>query len=97
MIAYVVLTLLIGMVLGQRFKVVVLMPTIALVLAVTICVGIARADAPFYVAVLTAAAIAAVQVGYVAGIGIRYLTVIARANRRRAVRATLTPHRHPAH
>jgi hypothetical protein len=72
MLTFSLLSLLLGMVLGQRFKVLVLLPTIMLILltaGVTALVGPDRWS-PGPIAV---AAVAALQVGYVAGYGIHRL------------------------
>jgi hypothetical protein len=98
MMVFVVLSLLVGMVLGQRFKVLVLVPAIGLALLVTIVAGIARADALWPIVLMSAAVIASLQLGYLAGTGIRHLIVAARASRLRAgTLGTSLPARHSAH
>jgi hypothetical protein len=78
-----IISLLMGMVLGQRFKVLVLVPAMVFVLLVAIGEGTARAEGLWPTALLAMVAIASLQIGYLAGTGIRYLHVAARTNRHR--------------
>ncbi len=94
----VAISLLFGMVLGQRFKVAILLPAIGFALMVVICTGVARGEAVWPIVLLAAAATTTLQLGYLAGIGIRYVLVAARASRSRGVSlAGSGPHRRPAH
>ena len=61
-------TLLIGMLLGLRFKVLIVAPASLGAMLFAICVGIMHADVPWKIGLSAAAAIACLQVGYVAGI-----------------------------
>ena len=61
-------TLLFGMLLGLRFKVLIVAPASLGAMLFAICVGIMRADVPWKIGLGAAAAIACLQVGYVAGI-----------------------------
>lgn len=98
MMLFVAVSLLVGMVLGQRFKVLVLVPAIALTLPLTIAAGLLRADPLGAIVVLAVASIASLQIGYLAGTGLRYLMSAARASRLRgtAFPGSL-PARRPAH
>jgi hypothetical protein len=79
-----ILGILCGMVLGFRFKVLILAPVIALGWAFAVGAGL-LSDASWTAIALTMALIAiAVQSGYVAGIVLRRLLVAARFGRRRA-------------
>ena len=60
--------LLFGMLLGLRFKVLIVAPASLGAMLFAICVGIMRADVPWKIGLGAAAAIACLQVGYVAGI-----------------------------
>ncbi len=60
-------TLLIGMLLGLRFKVLIVAPASFGALLFAIFVGIMRADVPWTIGLGAAAAVACLQVGYVAG------------------------------
>lgn len=80
MLTFVLISLLLGMVLGHHFKVLVLLPAIAIVMLALICTQIAGADR-WQTAI---AASVVLQLGYMAGYGIRRITAAARARRRRA-------------
>src|ERR1700686_889170 len=75
------ISLLVGMVLGQRFKVLVLMPTIAIALVLAIGVGVARADTVWSIVLMTATTATSFQIGYLVGLGFRHVLVAARASR----------------
>ena len=74
-------SLVLGVALGQRFKVLVLLPAIALILVIAMAAAIAGVDALWELAAMTAATIVGLQVGYVIGIGVRYHLVDMRATR----------------
>jgi hypothetical protein len=98
MMMFAMVSLLVGMVLGQRFSVLILVPGIGLALVVTIVAGIARADAAWPIILTSAAVITSLQIGYLAGIAIRHLLVAGRARRSHAnpLNASM-PARRPAH
>lgn len=75
-----IICLLVGMVLGQRFEVSVLFPTIALVAVFSIAGGIARADEFWPVALMVVAVTGSLQIGYFLGVSIRFLLVGVRAS-----------------
>jgi hypothetical protein len=77
--ALIILSLLAGLVLGQWFRVMVLVPAVALALLVGI--GMAHADGTWWTALMAAAAAAAVQIGYLIGLVIRHIPVIRHADR----------------
>jgi lipid-binding SYLF domain-containing protein len=98
MMTLALISLLVGMVLGQRFRVLVLIPAFAIGLALTIGAGIVGADAAWSTALMAAVTTISLQIGYFAGIGIRRLTVAVRASRLRiASPAGSAPTRRPAH
>jgi hypothetical protein len=66
------------MVLAQRYSVVILLPAIALVLALTVSGEIARADATWAIVWDTMAAAASLQLGYLAGLVTRHLVEVAK-------------------
>jgi len=86
------LGLVIGTILGQRFKVLVLAPAILLILLLAIGAAIVGNNPAWSVAAHAAMALLGLQLGYLLGIGIRYLKVLARANRLAALRPG-----HPIH
>ena len=59
--------MLIGAVLGLRFKVFVLLPATVLSLAASLCAGIAHSDSPWSILLTAALALATLQIGYLAG------------------------------
>jgi hypothetical protein len=89
--------LLVGAVLGQRFTVLVVVPATLVTLGVAIGLGIARAQAPGTIALVTVAAVACLQVGYLLGLGIRQL-IQGRPSRLRSASFDESSHaRRPAH
>jgi hypothetical protein len=88
MMTLAMISLLAGMVLGQRFKVPVLVPATALGLVLAIGAGIAHADAVGSIVLMAAVTATSLQIGYFAGIGIRHLMVVARASRLRVANLT---------
>lgn len=75
------LCLLAGMVVAQRFKVLILVPTISVALAFTIGTGIARAESLWTLLAAMAIVTACVQVGYLLGAAVYHLFLLARASR----------------
>ena len=73
MMALLFLSSLVGAVLGQRFKVFVLLPATSLALICTIAAGVARAQDVWSIAIAAAGVTIALQIGYLIGTGIRYL------------------------
>lgn len=86
MLAPAIISLLAGTALGQWFRVLILGPIILLTLLLALGVGIAHGEDAWAITKAAAAAIVGLQVGYLFGIGLRHLTVLARANRQRAGR-----------
>jgi hypothetical protein len=70
-----ILCLLLGMVLGQRFRAPVLVPATGAVLALTIAGQMMQTPAIWPLLLITLAAAASLQVGYLFGLGIRYVLV----------------------
>jgi hypothetical protein len=92
-----IFTFLVGAVLGQRFTVLVLVPAILVTLGVAIGLGIARAQAPGTIVLVTIAAITCLQIGYLFGLAIRRL-IRGRASRLRSASFADSPQaRRPAH
>jgi len=78
MLMSLLICLLFGAVLGQRFKVLVLIP--AMVLAVTSVAGLAHADTFWQIRGAGLVATTSLQIGYFAGVGIRFLIAAARTS-----------------
>jgi hypothetical protein len=70
-----ILCLLLGMVLGQRFKVLVLLPATVLVVPLTIAGEMARTNTLWLLALTVFGAAASLQIGYFLGLGIRHFLV----------------------
>ena len=92
-----IFTFLVGAALGQRFTVLVLVPAILVTLGVAIGLGVARAQALGTIILVTVAAVASLQIGYLLGVGIRQL-IQGRASRLRSSSfADSSEARRPAH
>jgi hypothetical protein len=74
------ISLLAGMVLGQRFKVLAVVPAMAASSVVAIGFGIAHSEGPGGTVLLAALAVASLQIGYLAGIAIRYALAATRTS-----------------
>jgi hypothetical protein len=92
-----IFTFLVGAALGQRFTVLVLVPAILITLGVAIALGIARAQVPGTIVLVTIGAVASLQVGYLFGLGIRQLIRGRAARLRSASFADSSRARRPAH
>jgi hypothetical protein len=68
-----VISVVAGVVLGLRYKVLILVPAVMFAMMFAVIVGIARADGVLSVALMTVALGVAVQIGYLAGIFLRAL------------------------
>jgi len=87
------LAILVGAVLGMRFKVLVLIAAIGLTVPAILAAGIIRGDSVASFAVTAILAGTCLQIGYLAGAVTRYTTAAARAGRRHsaALRLQRTP------
>jgi hypothetical protein len=81
MILPIFISFLVGVVLAQRFKVLVLIPTILLSALFTVGVGFERSEPPWTVAAMAVLVIVAEQVGYLLGVAARHVMLLGRANR----------------
>jgi uncharacterized membrane protein YjjP (DUF1212 family) len=79
MTPFILISLFIGFLLGQRFKVLILVPGLALTLIVTFGAEVARGEAIWAIARMEMALITSLQMGYLAGTGMRHLLIVARA------------------
>lgn len=61
----------VGIVLGLRYKVLVLVHAVMFAVNLSIIIGVARADSFWSIVLTTVAVVTALQLGYLAGIGIR--------------------------
>jgi len=78
----VIACLLVGILLGQRFNVLVPAPAIALIIALSTVFGVARADALWSVAAMAMVATANLQMGYLAPRAINTIDPIQTCSRR---------------
>jgi hypothetical protein len=86
------------MVLGQRFRVLALVPAFAVSVLVVIAVGTAHSEGLGRTTLLAALAVASLQIGYLVGVAIRYSLAAARTSGlRTASLHTSQPTRHAAH
>ena len=93
-----IFTLLAGMVLGQRFKVLTLVPAGLLILLFAISAGAALGETSWQIGLNAVIAIVCIQLGYLFGLGIRHFLLISRARRLRAASLEDSiPARRPAH
>jgi hypothetical protein len=70
-IALVVINVLAGIALGLRYRVVILVPTLSLVMTFTVIVGVARGDHFWSIILAMVIVGTAVQLGYLIGIALR--------------------------
>ena|ERR1700722_10786052 len=82
MLTFVLISLLLGMVLGQRFKVLVLLPAMVIALLASTIAEIAGTD-HWRTLLISATAVVALQAGYLTGYGIRRAILAPRMNRLR--------------
>ena len=78
MVMLALLSLLTGMVLGMRSKVLILVPATACAVPIAIAIGVESYNAFGLVLLLVAAAVVSLQIGYLAGVRIRYALAVAR-------------------
>jgi|HubBroStandDraft_6_1064221.scaffolds.fasta_scaffold2011408_1 hypothetical protein len=84
MLILAIVALLTGAVLGLRFKVLVLLPVIGLLILGVPIVGLAYSLSVPSIALTLGLSIAWLQLGYLGGVGTRYAMVMSRAARLRA-------------
>jgi len=89
---FTVFSLLLGMLLGQRFRVLSIVPAIAFLLALSIGMGIAYGWSFATVLLSAGAGILGLQTGYLAGIGIRYVATLPGGSRRILPASMAAPH-----
>ena len=70
-LALVIVSVVVGIVLGLRYKVLILVPAVMFAVIGVITVGAARADSFWSIVLTTVALVTAVQVGYLVGAVIR--------------------------
>lgn len=96
MITLSIVSFLVGAALGQRFKVMVLMPAILIVPGISIVTGIAHVQSAWAIALMVATAAICLQIGYFVGIGVHHLLAAALSRRSSSLASHVTPARHGA-
>jgi len=97
MITLSMISLLVGAGLGQRFKVMILMPAIAIVLVLAVATGIAQGQTAWSIVLIAATTATCLQIGYFVGIGIRHVLEAAISRSSSSPSSVKTPVRHAAH
>lgn len=98
MILLSMVSLLVGALLGQRFKVMVLFPATVIVLVIAVGIGVGHARMAWSIVLMAAAAATSMQIGYLIGIGVHHVLAAAlwRGSQSLATPRESTPVRHPA-
>jgi hypothetical protein len=92
------ISLMIGVVLARRFKVLILAPAFLLTLALAVGTGLARTDAAWSIVSTALVVIVGLQIGYLFGSGMRHVMVQIRPNRSGSESfANSLPPQRPAH
>ena len=89
-----IISVLIGAVLAQRFKIMVLVPATATVLVAAVAAGLAQAHTAWWVILAAALVATSMQVGYIVGLGIRHVLEAPLADRPQPFRPSASA-RHP--
>jgi hypothetical protein len=89
-------SLLVGAALGQRFKVLVLMPATAIVLVLAVGTGVTQARTAWSIVLMAAAAATCLQIGYLVGIGVHHVLAAALSKRSSPLTPTTTSAPHAA-
>jgi hypothetical protein len=84
------ISFLVGTVLGQRFKIVVLIPVFAIVLVFAVGTGIALAQTAWWVVLMATAAVTCLQIGYLFGIGVHHVLAAALSRKSSSLSPTTT-------
>ena len=84
------ISFLVGAVLGQRFKIVVLIPAFAIVLFFVVGTGVALAQTGWWMVLMAAAAVTCLQIGYLVGIGVHHVLGAALSRRSSPLTPTTT-------
>jgi hypothetical protein len=96
MILFAIICLLVGAVLAQRFKIMVMAPATAFVILTAVCTGVMQSQTAFWTILISVAAGASMQIGYVIGLGIRYVLEAPLSESPQSFKASASSARHPA-
>jgi membrane protein DedA with SNARE-associated domain len=92
------ISLLVGALLGQRFRVMVLMPATAIVLLIAVGTGATHVYTAWSIILMAVAAATSMQIGYLIGIGVHHVLAAALSRRSPSLVSPTasTPARHSA-
>ena len=96
MITVSTISFLIGAMLGQRFRVVVLIPAAVIVLGLLAATGFFNAQTAWFTVLVTATTVTCLQVGYFTGIGIRLVLAAGLSRSSSTLDPAHAPARHAA-
>ena len=82
------ISFLVGAVLGQRFKIIVLIPAFAIMLFLAVGTGLAHAQTAWSIVLLAIAAATCLQTGYLVGIGAHHILTTALSRRSSSLAST---------
>jgi hypothetical protein len=84
-------SLLAGLLLAQRFRVMVLIPASVIVVGLAVGTGATHVYTVWSIILITAMAATSLQIGYLIGIGVRHFVMAAVSNRTSALATTASP------
>jgi hypothetical protein len=96
MITLSMISLLVGAALGQRFKVMVLVPVIAIVLVLVVATGVSLAQTAWAIVLMAVTAATCLQIGYFVGIAIHHVMSAASSQSSSPLASPKTTARHAA-
>jgi hypothetical protein len=96
MITLSMISLLVGAALGQRFKVMVLMPVIAIALVLVVATGVLLAQTAWAIVLMAGVAATCLQIGYFVGIAIHHVVSAALSQSSSPLTAPKATARHAA-
>jgi hypothetical protein len=96
MIIISMISFLAGVALGQRFKVMVLMPGIAIVLVLTVGSGVTHVQTAWSIILAAVLAAVCLQIGYLTGLFVHHVRVAALSRRSSSLNSPKTTARHAA-
>jgi len=97
MSALVILAFLVGAVLAQRFRVLVIVPVAGIIWFAAIAIGISRESGVLWIATMMAATVTMLQLGYLAGSASHHLRAYARLRSRHQRTLSWNGHSRPHH
>ena len=83
MVLLVGMSFLLGALLGNKFRVLILIPALGAILLTVVAIGIAQADAVWAILITLAAAVSSLQIGYLGGAIMQYAFALPTTDHRR--------------